>query len=135
MSRRGFNGSVNIFFIVTILLQHRNAKYCNLYVYYEGTYILTKRITTRTTPARVAFTGIRTTLRRFFNDISDYTSKSGSNVFATTPQPAGYPDSMSLLGATLKKVRGYANSASCILCSSVRLVRHSTTLYTGISLV
>src|SRR4030042_697544 len=61
-------------------------------------------------------------------DISNYATKGGSNCLATTPQPAGYPDGVNLLGATSKKVRLYANSVSCIrqklrsLRSSVRLV-------------
>ena len=108
------------------------------------------KYSSRNNPARVAFTKVITTLRRFFmrvtcrgdsgrqaraQDISDYRRKSGSNVLATTPQPAGYPDSLNLLGAMLKKVRACVNSASCTLCLSVRLVRNSTSLYTGMGLV
>jgi len=91
----------------------------------------------RTTPARVAFTGIRTTLRRFFvrvtcrgdsgrrdkaQDISDYASNSGGNVLATTSQPIGCPDGMNLSEATSKKARVHINSVSCMLYSAVRLV-------------
>ena len=70
-------------------------------------------------------------------DISNCIAENGSNCLATTPQPAGYPDGINLLEATLKKVRLCVNSVSCIqkklrsLKSSVRLV-HRFGLYPAI---
>jgi len=101
---------------------------------------LTRRVQLLVNDLRLAGFFVRVACRGFagrqnkVQDISGHGTKSGSNVFATTPQPAGYPDGLNLLEATLKKVRLYVNSVSCIhqklrsLKSSVRLVHNSTSI-------